>query len=193
MLRAIKLVKMIILALLGTISFVLFLLNFPLPFLPPYLKVDFGEVPALLAALIFSPAAGVIVVAIKNALYLAIGGGEPVGVVANFLASIMFVLPVAILYHKYKGIKSIVAGLVKGTIIMAISMSVLNYLIILPTYAFFMGMEEMKIESVKRIAVLYGIFPFNLLKGVIVGAVFVPLFMKMHHWIEEKRTTFVSS
>src|SRR5690625_2566804 len=104
-----KLVKLIILALLGTISLVLFFLNFPLPFLPPYLKIDFSEVPALIAAFIFSPIAGVIVIGVKNLLYLAVSGaGDPIGVIANFLAGVMFVVPVAFLYHKYKGVKSIV-------------------------------------------------------------------------------------
>ncbi|HLR68712.1 MAG TPA: ECF transporter S component [Virgibacillus sp.] len=182
-----KLLKMIILALLGTISLVLLFLNFPLPFLPPYLKIDFSEVPALLASLIFSPIAGVIVIAIKNILYLAIGGGEPVGVAANFLAGILFVLPVSVAYHKFKGVKSIVSGLVIGTIIMAIAMSVLNYLVLLPIYAWFMGMEEMKIESVKQVAVLYGVLPFNIIKGIIVGMLFVPLFIKMRSWIERKQ------
>jgi len=182
-----KLLKMIILALLGAISLVLLFLNFPLPFLPPYLKIDFSEVPALLASLIFSPIAGVIVIAIKNILYLAIGGGEPVGVAANFLAGILFVLPVSIAYHKFKGVKSIVSGLVIGTIIMAIAMSVLNYLVLLPVYAWFMGMEEMKIESVKQVAVLYGVLPFNVIKGIIVGMLFVPLFIKMRSWIERKQ------
>jgi len=182
-----KLLKMIILALLGAISLVLLFLNFPLPFLPPYLKIDFSEVPALLASLIFSPIAGVIVVAIKNILYLAIGGGEPVGVAANFLAGILFILPVSIAYHKFKGVKSIVSGLVIGTIIMAIAMSVLNYLVLLPVYAWFMGMEEMKIESVKQVAVLYGVLPFNVIKGIIVGMLFVPLFIKMRSWIERKQ------
>src|SRR5690625_4474585 len=92
LMKSTKLLKIIILSLLGTISFLLFFLNFPLPFLPPYLKIDFGEVPALLAALIFSPVAGIIVVAIKNFLYLVIGGGDPVGVVANFIAGLMFIL-----------------------------------------------------------------------------------------------------
>jgi len=187
-----RLIKIIIIALFGTISFLLFLLKFPLPFLPPYLKIDFGEVPALIAALIFSPLAGVLVIIIKNALYLIVGGGEPVGVTANIIAAIAFVLPVAILYHKYKGVKSIVSGLITGTIIMAISMSILNYLIILPIYAFFMGMEEMKIESVKRIAVLYGILPFNIVKGIIVGMLFVPLYMRMRQWIEDKQATLAS-
>src|SRR5690625_1857984 len=91
-----KLLKIIVLSLLGTISLLLFFLNFPLPFLPPYLKIDFSDVPALMAGLIFSPLAGVIVVAIKNILYFAVSGSaDPIGVTANFLAGVMFVLPVA--------------------------------------------------------------------------------------------------
>ena len=184
-----KLVTMIILALLGTISFLLFFLNFPIPFLPtPYLKVDFGDVPALIASLIFSPLAGIIVLAIKNFLYLVIGGGDPVGVWASFFAASMFILPVAFLYRKYKGIKSIIIGLIAGTVIMAVGMSILNYIVILPIYAWFMGMEEMKIASVKLTAVVFGILPFNMIKGVLVGLLFVPLFTKMRSWIESKQT-----
>ncbi|WP_106498519.1 ECF transporter S component [Lentibacillus sp. Marseille-P4043] len=186
-----KLLKLIILALLGTISLLLFFLNFPV--LPGfgYLKIDFSDVPALIAALIFSPLAGVIVEAIKNVLYMAIGGGEPVGIVANFLAGVMFVVPAAVLYHKFKGVKSIVSGLIAGTIIMAIGMSILNYLVILPIYALFMGMEEMNIESVKWYTVTAGILPFNIIKGIIVGILFVPLFVKMRSWIEQKQANTI--
>jgi len=181
-----KLVKLIILALLGTISLVLFFLNFPLPFLPPYLKIDFSEVPALIAAFIFSPIAGVIVIGVKNLLYLAVSGaGDPIGVIANFLAGVMFVVPVAFLYHKYKGVKSIVSGLISGTVIMALGMSVLNYIFILPAYGWFMGWEMT--EQVKWISVIAGVLPFNAIKGIIVGLLFVPLFIKMRSWIEQKQ------
>lgn len=183
-----NLLKLIIIALLGAISFVLFFLNFPLPLLPPYLKIDFGDVPALIGSLILSPVAGIIIIAVKNILYLIIGGGDPVGVVSNFLAAVMFVLPVAIIYHRVKSVKSIVSGLVTGTLIMAIGMSILNYLVLLPVYALFMGMEEMKIEAVKRAAVIYGIFPFNLIKGIVVGIIFMPVFVKMRTWIDNKFT-----
>lgn len=188
-----NLLKLIILALFGTISFVLFFLNFPLPFMPPFLKVDFGDIPALLAALIFSPLAGVIVVAIKNFLYLVIGGGDPVGVVANFLAATMFILPVGIMYHRFKKVKSIVSGLITGTIIMAIGMSIFNYFVLLPVYAMFMGIEEYGIESVKRMTVLFGVLPFNILKGIIVSLLFVPLFIKMRSWIDEKHREFAQA
>jgi len=49
--------KMVTLSMLGSISFVLMLINFPLPFLPNYLKIDFSDVPALVAAIMFSPVA----------------------------------------------------------------------------------------------------------------------------------------
>ncbi|SET33601.1 Riboflavin transporter FmnP [Oceanobacillus limi] len=184
-----KLVRLIILSLLGAISLVLFFVNFPLPMLPPYLKVDFSDVPAIMATLIFSPIAGVIVVAIKNILYLAIGGGEIVGVTANFLAGCMFVLPVGILYHKYKSVKSIVSGLVTGTVIMAVGMGILNYFIILPAYALLMDWGEMTAQA-KWWSVLAGILPFNVIKGIVVGMLFIPLFIKMRRWIEQQQTKF---
>lgn len=186
-----KLLKLIIVSLLGSISALLMLLDFPLPILPSYLKIDFSDVPALIAALIFSPIIGVAVEGIKNVLYFTIGGGEPVGVIANFLTGIFFIVPVAVIYRKFKGVKSVVSGLVVGTIMMAVAMSVLNYFVILPVYATFMGMEDMSIESVKRSAVLFGILPFNIIKGIVVSMLFVPLFIKMRSWIEEKQTKLV--
>lgn len=185
-----NLLKLIILALLGTISLLLFFLNFPLPFLPPYLKIDFSDVPALMASLIFSPLAGVIVVAVKNLLYIAVSGaGDPIGVAANFLAGVMFVVPVSILYHKYKGVKSIVSGLVTGTLIMAIGMSVLNYFIILPAYGWFMGWEMT--NQVIWASVIAGVLPFNMIKGIIIALLFVPLFIKMHSWIKQQQAKFI--
>ncbi|MGM8365162.1 ECF transporter S component [Virgibacillus sp. W0181] len=187
--RSSKLLKLIIISLLGTISLGLFFLNFPLPFLPPYLKIDFSDVPAIMAAFIFSPFAGVLVVAIKNILYLVIGGAsDPIGVTANFLAGVMFTVPIAVLYHKYKGVKSVISGLVSGTVIMAVGMSVLNYIIILPAYSWLIGMEMN--EQIKWVSVMAGVLPFNLIKGIIVGILFVPLFIRMRSWIEQKQMKF---
>src|SRR5699024_5124778 len=119
--RSSKLLKLVVLSLLGTMSLVLFFISFPLPLLPPYLKVDFSDIPALIAGMIFSPAAGVLVVFLKNAMYfVAKGATDPVGVVANFVAGTLYVFPVAYLYRKYSGMKSIVAGLVIGTVVMAL-------------------------------------------------------------------------
>lgn len=184
-----KLLKLIIIALLGTISFVLFLIKFPLPALPPYLKIDFGDIPAMIAGLIFSPFAGVLVVFIKNLLYFAISGSsDPIGVTASFIAGSLFVLPISIFYHKFKTLKGMISGLITGTIIMAFGMSVLNYFIILPLYGLFMGWDIN--QQFIWVSVIAGILPFNLVKGVIIGGLFIPLFIKMRSWIEKKSTEF---
>lgn len=185
-----NLARLIILSLLGAVSLLLFFINFPLPLLPSYLKVDFSDLPAIMASLIFSPLAGVIVVAVKNVLYLAIGGGDIVGVTANFLAGALLVLPIGILYHKFKNVKSIVSGLVTGTIIMAVGMGVFNYFILLPVYAVMMGWGDMT-HAAKLGTVVIGILPFNIIKGIIVGALFVPIFIKMRSWIEQQQAKFV--
>nr|WP_318539260.1 ECF transporter S component [Terribacillus saccharophilus] len=188
--RSSKLTKSITFALLGAISMVLMLLNFPLPFLPPYLKIDFSEIPVLIAALLFSPLAGVAVEAIKNLLYLIFtGAGDPVGVVANFLAGMLFVMPVAYFYHKFKaGKKTLISGLATGTVAMAVGMGVLNYFVVLPLYSIFLGSPVMSADA-KWIAVIGGILPFNLLKGIIIAIVFIPLFAKLKPWFAKRKRT----
>ena len=177
---------MMLLAILGAWGVILRFFEFPILPAAPFLKIDFSDVPAMMAALIFSPIAGVIVLAIKNVLYwLVSGAGEPIGVLSNFVAGLMFIVPVALFYHKFKGVKSIVSGLVTGTIVMAFGMSVLNYFLILPAYGWFMGWEMS--ETIRWNTVLIGILPFNMIKGMIVGLLFVPLFVKMRSWIEQKQ------
>lgn len=181
-----KLTKLVVIALLATVSLVLFFISFPLPLLPPYLKVDFSDVPALIAGLIFSPLTGVLVVFLKNALYFVLKGAtDPIGIPANFIAGALYVFPVAYFYHKYKGVKSVVLGLVIGTIAMATIMSILNYIIILPAYSWVGGLEMS--NAIKLKTVIGAILPFNFLKGIIVSILFVPLFIKLREWVEQKR------
>ncbi|MBB6453407.1 riboflavin transporter FmnP [Salirhabdus euzebyi] len=185
-----KLLKLIVLSILSTVAMLLMLLDFPLPLLPSYLKVDFSDVPAIMAAFIFSPIAGVLVEGLKNGLYfLYAGAGDPVGIVANFVAGTLFVLPVAIFYHKYKTVKSVISGIVMSTMIMAIGMSILNYFLFLPAYSWIMGWENMS-HGVKLSTIVVAILPFNTLKGLVVAMLFVPLFMKMKPWIEKRQLVY---
>lgn len=101
-----KVKKTVTLAMMGSISYLLMLLNFPFPGFPPFLNVDFSDIPALMAALIFGPMAGILVEFIKNLLDLVMTGtltAVPVGHIANFIAGILFVLPT---YYVFKKINS---------------------------------------------------------------------------------------
>lgn len=191
--RTSKLTKMVVIALLATVSLVLFFISFPLPLLPPYLKVDLSDVPALIAGMIFSPLTGVLVVFLKNLMYFAIKGAtDPIGIPANFIAGTLYVFPVAYFYHKYKGVKSVVVGLVIGTLAMATIMSLLNYLIILPAYSWVMGVDDWLTATAKKATVFGAILPFNFLKGIIVSLVFIPMFIKLREWIEQKQVQLVN-
>ena len=188
--RSSRLVKLIVIALMGAISLILFFISFPLPMLPPYLKVDFSDIPAIIAGIIFSPLAGILVILVKNGLYFVLSGAtDPIGVAANFVAGSLFITPVAIMYHKMKNIKGIIYGLVIGTVVMAVTMGILNYLVILPAYAMFVGMEMN--ETIKWTTVIAGILPFNFIKGIIVSLLFVPVFFKLNEWIKEQRLKLV--
>ncbi|MCT2535855.1 ECF transporter S component [Aquibacillus koreensis] len=187
-----KLLKLTILALLSTIAVVLMFLNFPVLPAYAYLKIDFSDVPALIAGLLFTPVAAVVVEGLKNVLYLIFtGAGDPVGAVSNFCAGILFVVPVTMFYHKFKGVNSLITGIIVGTISMAIGMGVLNYFVFLPVYSAIMDIEAMALPTVKWATVTAGITPFNIIKGVIVGVVFLVLFTKLRTWIERKRASFI--
>lgn len=179
---------MVAIGMLSSISYVLMLLNFPIPPFPQFLMIDFSDIPALIAALIFGPAAGILVELIKNILdYFMTGSatGVPVGHIANFAAGILFVLPTYYMYSKLKTKKGMTFGLVIGTMVMAVIMSVLNYLVILPAYTFFLNFPAMSAPEM-RTMIVTGILPFNIIKGLIISFVFMLIFTRMRTWVEKQ-------
>ncbi|MFD1396684.1 ECF transporter S component [Kroppenstedtia eburnea] len=172
--------KLTMISLLSGFAFLIQYLNFPVPPFPAFLKVDFSELPALVAGLMFGPLAGVTVEFVKNLLHFAFTGSEsgvPIGQMANFLAGSVFVLITVWTARKIPGTKGLIAGLGVATLVTAILMSIVNYWVILPAYAFLINWT---VEGPEKTAlVLYGIGPFNLLKGLIVALVFVPLYRRL--------------
>ncbi|EPD53201.1 ECF transporter S component [Paenisporosarcina sp. FSL H8-0542] len=187
-----KLRVMIAVAMLSSISFVLMLFNFPLPALPPFLKVDFSDVPALIAAITMGPVAGILVALFKNVLYWIFSGsptGVPVGEIANFVTSILFMLPVYAIYRKVSNTKGLAIGLIVGILAMAIGMSVLNYAVFLPMYTYFLNMPALT-GSALRDTIVLGILPFNLIKGLLLSAIIIVLFKTMKTWLDKQRAQF---
>jgi riboflavin transporter FmnP len=177
-----KVKAMVSIGMLSSIAYLLMLLNFPLPLFPNFLFVDFSDIPALIAALIFGPFAGILVEFFKNVLnYIATGSqtGIPVGHIANFLAGILFILPTYYLYAKMKTRKGMTLALIVGTITMAVMMSILNYFFIMPAYTALLKFPDM------RNLVVPAILPFNIIKGVIMSAIFMLLFIRMQAWINK--------
>ncbi|WP_044747996.1 ECF transporter S component [Bacillus alveayuensis] len=180
--------KMVVVGMLSGIAYLLMMLNFPLPALPPFLLIDFSEIPALLAAILFGPITGIAVEGIKNMLHYFIQGsgtGVPVGQLANFTAGVLFILPASYLFRKFGTAKGLTYGLVLGTIVMTLMMSILNYYIILPAYTFFLNAPALSGEQARQLIVT-GILPFNVIKGSMITVIFIILFTKMKPWIQRQ-------
>lgn len=185
--RASRVKVFVSIGMLSAVSYLLMLLDFPLPLFPSFLKIDFSDIPALIAAIIMGPVAGVLVELFKNLLDLITTGsvtGVPVGHIANFATGVIFILVTYAIFKKVGSKKGLTMGLIAATIVTAVVMSVLNYFVFLPMYLIFMG-----IEMPKSIAVS-AILPFNILKGLMLTAVFLILFTKMQGWMMKQRMSF---
>ena len=96
---------------LGALATVLMFLEFPIPMLiPPFIKFDFSELPALLAAYAMGPVSGIAVCFIKNAINLLHTQTGGVGELSNFILGVCFVLPAGLIYKRKKTQKSAMIG-----------------------------------------------------------------------------------
>ncbi|WP_283247387.1 ECF transporter S component [Lederbergia citrea] len=173
---------------LSSLSFILMLIKFPIPPFPAYLSVDFSDIPALIAALMFGPVAAILVELFKNILdYLTSGSevGIPIGNMANFLAGILFVLPTYFVYKRLKMKRGLAVSLVVGTLFMAVFMSIINYVAILPAYTLLLGWPAMETSEMRQLVVA-AILPFNVIKGIIVTIIFLLLYSRMNGWLNKQ-------
>ncbi|QUH18982.1 ECF transporter S component [Alkaliphilus sp. B6464] len=173
---------------LSVLSYILMVIDFPLPMFPPFLKLDFSDIPALLGSFAMGPMAGVLVQLVKVTLHLLTKtqtGG--VGELANFIVGVSYILPAAIIYHRKKDRNHALIGLIAGTLVMTLAGAVVNKYITLPFYAAFSSMDAIvgignavnsKIVDVNTL-ILYGISPFNILKGAVIAFVTLPIYKKI--------------
>ncbi|HLU23767.1 ECF transporter S component [Lederbergia graminis] len=172
---------LVMIGMLSSLSFVLMLIKFPIPPFPPFLTVDFSDIPALIAAILFGPLAGVLVELFKNIIDYAVSSsatGIPIGHIANFLAGVLFVLPTYYVYKYLKMKKGLLISLIVGTIFMAVFMSVFNYFVLLPAYIGLLGWDPMT-NAQLRSYVVASILPFNVIKGLIVTVLFLLLYSRL--------------
>lgn len=176
-------------AILGVLAFVIMTVEFPLPLFAPFLKVDFSDVPALLAGFALGPSAGIMVEVIKNFLHAFRTETAFIGEAANFLTGILLVIPAAWVYSRGKSKRSAIKGLMIGIIIMAIGMSFANYFLIVPLYQKLLNIPTNVIVSLGsqvnpkivdlRTLVVYSVLPFNIIKGIMIMLVTVLIYKKL--------------
>ena len=186
--------KLTITAMLSAVAFVLMFLDFPIPFLiPPFVKMDFSELPALLAAFSLGPVYGVVVCLVKNLVHfitMTTTGGA--GEICNFLLGACFAIPAGVIYKHMKTRRGALIGVLTGAVVMAVLSVPLNYYISYPVYTKFMPIDAIismyqqirpSTNGLMECLVIFNA-PFTLLKGLLTSAlcflVYKPLSPILH-------------
>ena len=176
-----KLQLMTKIGVLSALSYMIMFLEFPLPFFPPYLKIDLSDIPAIVGAFAFGPIAGVVIELVKNVLHLITKtetGG--VGELANFLTGASFVLASSMIYFESKNKKSAVLGLAVGTVVMTAVMALANYYILLP---FYLGTAP----SPDTLGLIWSTtVPFNMIKGIIISFITILIYKRLSPILHKK-------
>lgn len=190
--------KLVTISLLAALAYVLMFIRLPFKFLG-FLEFEFSDIPAVIAALQFGPLAGVFVELVKNLIKaLTATSSAMIGELANFLISSAYIIPVGILYRvrmkkklreqntpNTQPVKSklgayMIMTFAVGTIAFATTGALLNYYVMLPLYAKFMGgmdavvgFASANLSLIKDLSglILIGITPFNIVKGIYISAI----------------------
>lgn len=164
-------------AALAAVACILAFFEFPVPLSPSFARMDISDYPALIGAFAFGPLCGVFVELVKNALQLLSSSTGGVGELANFLMGASYAAVAGFIYKYNKTKKGAGLACILGSFAMGIAAAVANYFILLPLFETFMPLDQLIASfgeflpfiKTKLDIVLYNAFPFNLLKGLVIG------------------------
>lgn len=169
--------KLIYTAMLAAVAGVLMSLEFSVPMMPPFYKVDFSDVPSVIAVFLMGPVSGICVEVIKLLIKLITVGTNTmyVGELANLIAAFLFVWPLWFLYQKLgANRKADVEALLISIVIRTACACFINANITLPLYAKAMSLPLD--EVIRMVAsvnpaikdlngfIILATIPFNVLK-----------------------------
>lgn len=168
-----RLVEMSVLA---GLSYVLMFLSLPIIPIVPYMRLDLADMPILLGTVLFGPVGGMTIAGLKALLYWVTTGAD----VINFISVGSSLISSLVLIWAYylgdrffsftHGWKKAALIVLLMAILLTIVMSLTNWLGVIPPYMKLMGM---KLGFPLATVILSGVVPFNFIKGVVVGGIFI--------------------
>jgi len=184
--------KLVTTAMLAAVAGVLMSLEFSVPMMPVFYKIDFSDVPSIIALFSMGPASGMCVEIIKILIKLVTVGTNSnyVGEFSNLIGAVMFILPMWLIMKRTSGSrKGMITALSVSGVIRIAWACFCNACITLPMYAASMGVS---IDDVVRAVsaanpaitnlttfIILATIPFNLIKMGLNYAIAVVLFYRV--------------
>ena len=167
--------KITVTAILAALSTVLMFLNFPVPLMPSFIKLDVSELPALIASFSLGPMCGAAVCLIKNLVNLLHTTTGGIGEISNFILGVLFVVPAGLIYKNHKSKKGAFFGSLLGAVLMSVLSVFSNYYIVYPIYTNFMSLDAIlnayrainpNIQNLWQALIIFNM-PFTFIKGML--------------------------
>lgn len=183
-------------AMFAALAALLMYVEFPVPFMPPFLKMDLSGVPTLIAAFMLGPVSGVAVTLIKDLVHVLSTQTGGVGELADFLIMSSFVLTASAIYKRNKSKKTALQGCLAGMVVITLVGMLANRYLLIPFFAQIMPIDAIVgacaavnplIGSINTY-VIFGAAPFNLLKGAIICLFTVLLYKRISNIFHKELT-----
>ena len=194
--------KLAVTGMLTALAIVLQYIEFPVPMLvPPFLKMDFSDLPELIAAFVIGPVWGVAVCFLKNLIHIPFGSTGGVGELSNFLLGAVFALTAGLIYQRNKTKKTALLACGLGSLAMAVFSFPINYFIVYPVYSnlWFGGNMGLIVDMYKLILpfsdtlekclVIFNV-PFTLVKAIIVSIITMLIYKPLSRLVTRMDASF---
>lgn len=185
--------KLVLTAMLSAVAGALMSLEFSMPFMPVFYKIDFSDVPTVIALFSMGPGPAACVEVIKILIKLFTVGTNSmyVGELANLIGIVLFIAPVWLIYTKMGKTRKAAVTSLAATVPIRIAMSCfINACITLPLYAKAMGMPlDNVVQAVAAVNpmiqdvttfIILATIPFNLVKLILNYIVGYALYSRLH-------------
>ena len=165
-------------------------LKFSLPIFPAFLEIHLDEIPAFIAGFAYGPLSGFLVILVKTIVKLPISGTACVGELADFIYSVAFVIPAALIYKKHRTLKGAGVAMIVAMVVQITVSSLITTFVMLDAYSVLYHLPKPVILNMCKkvnpaVTDLQGKFllmvalPFNALKNAIVVAATFLLYKRL--------------
>ncbi|QBP17658.1 ECF transporter S component [Acetilactobacillus jinshanensis] len=169
------LTKIIQVAILAAISYVLTLFAFPVIPIVPYLKLDLSDLPILVGTVVLGISAGASIAGVTTLLHLLMSGLSLPAIIGDslmFISALTLVLTVGLLISWYRRQPAWSRKLLL-IMLLTLNLTVIMAITNLGAIPLYMKIAGMTIQLPVTKLIEFGVVPFNLIKGTVVGILFV--------------------
>lgn len=183
-------------AIMSALSAVLMFVEFSIPIMPSFIKLDISDLPALITSYAFGPVCGVAVCLVKNLIHLLATQTAGVGELSNFIHGAIFVFVAGMFYKYHHNRKFAFIGAMAGDFAMAAMSFFINYFFVYPIYFKLMAPEAAilgayqeilpSVDSLWKAILLFNV-PFTFAKGLISVAITFAIYPKISPILKGKK------